>query len=101
MITLKIKISFLKDVEISFSIFIKTKKLVRNVKKTKFVRSLLMIVKDGQVAEPVMRHCRTEPRFQTSSSGKRSSASCAGCQVYDKKLAGRNDFVYHALFRFQ
>ena len=100
MITLKIKISFLKNAEISFSIFIATNKRVSHVKKAKFVCYLLMIVEDSQVAKPVLRHCRTEPRFQPSSSGKRSFASCAGYQVYEKKLADRNDFVYHALFRF-
>ena len=92
MITLQIKISFLKNAEISFSIFIATNKRVSHVKKAKFVRYLLMIVEDS--------HCRTEPRFQPSSSGKRSFASCAGYPVYEKKLADRNDFVYHALFRF-
>ena len=101
MITLKNKISFLKDAEFFFSIFITTNKRVSHVKKAKFVRSLLTIAEDSQVAKPVLRYCRTEPRFQPSSSGKRLFASCAGCRVYEKKLADRNDFVYHALFRFR
>ena len=98
MITLKIKISFVKDAEISFSIFITTNKLVSHVKKAKFVRSLLMIVEDCQAAKPVLRHCRTMPRFQPSSSGKRSFASYAGCRVYEKKLADHNDSALIVLF---
>ena len=36
-------------------------------KKAKIVCSLLMSVKYGQVAEPLLLHCEIEPGFQSSS----------------------------------
>ena len=47
-------------------------------KKATFVCSLLMSVKDGQVAEPLPLHCGTEPGFnlRAAETDNRSSAGC-------------------------